>query len=77
MQGCIVELFAARLQASGEPQRAQYLYERAIAKFPVTHLLWLQYTLYLEFHLAVPKILNAVYARALRNCPWVGELWTR
>lgn len=53
------------------------MYERAIARFPVTHVLWLQYAQYTEQHLAVPKVVNAVYARAVRNCPWVGVLWAR
>jgi hypothetical protein len=22
-------------------------------------------------------VVNAAYARALRNCPWVGQLWSR
>jgi len=66
------------VQASGEPARAQCLYERALTKFPVTHVLWLQYAQYLEQHLSsVPGLVNSVYARAVRNCPWVGGLWSR
>jgi squamous cell carcinoma antigen recognized by T-cells 3 len=53
------------------------VYERAVASFPVTHYLWLQYTRYLEAQLKIPAIINAVYERALRNCPWVGVLWAR
>ena len=101
------------------------MYERAVASFPVTHFLWLQYARYLEAHLkigsgglltrlpaagflvfwgpeamgltawlqmslaictpnspsraspACPAVINAVYARAVRNCPWVGQLWGR
>ena len=59
------------------PARVQCIYERALAKFPVTHALWLQYALYLEQHLNIPAVVNQVYARAVRNCPWVGALWSR
>jgi hypothetical protein len=24
-----------------------------------------------------PQVVNAAYARAVRNCPWVGSLWAR
>lgn len=65
------------LQASGLPARVQCMYERALAKFPVTHVLWLQYGHYLEQHLNVTSTVKRVYARAVRNCPWVGSLWTR
>ena len=57
--------------------RVHLMYERAIAAFPVTHFLWLQYAWYNE---AVQKSLSAatsVYERAIRNCPWVGEIWER
>ena len=29
------------------------MYERAVASFPVTHFLWLQYARYLEAHLKI------------------------
>ena len=57
--------------------RVQCLYERTLARFPVTHHLWLCYARYLELHLKVPELVDSVYARALRNCPWVGALWSR
>ena len=54
----------------------QLAYERAVAVFPVTHFLWIQYAKYMEQHLArLPRLVHAVYRRALRNCPWVGALW--
>jgi len=53
------------------------VYERALAAFPLTHFLWLTYTRYLEAHLKIPAIVNAVFARAVRNTPWVGAVWAR
>lgn len=51
------------------------MYERAVAMFPVTHLLWQQYAAYLQNSLKVPSLISKVYERAVRNCPWVGVLW--
>ena len=51
------------------------MYECAIAAFPVTHYLWQSSADYLQGNLKVPSIVNAVYSRAVRNCPWVGTLW--
>ncbi len=56
---------------------AQLLYERAMAVFPVTHYLWAAYARYIEAHLRMPDVVNRVYRRAVRNCPWVGQLWAR
>lgn len=50
----------------------QVVYERALAVFPVTHYLWLAYARYLEIHLKIPAVVNAVYARAgagVLSCP--------
>ena len=65
------------MQAHGDPVRVQCLYERTLARFPVTHHLWLCYGRYLELHLKLPDLIDRVYARSLRNCPWVGALWSR
>lgn len=62
-------------RAQGDPARVQLLYERVVALFPVTHELWLKYTQYLAATVKIPAVVNAVYARAVRNCPWVGRLW--
>ncbi len=77
----------ARLEeGSGEPARAAALYERALAAFPVTLFLWLQYGRRVEAAEAGGKAgaggggasaAAAVYARACRNCPWAGEAWAR
>ncbi|BDA40979.1 Squamous cell carcinoma antigen recognized by T-cells 3 [Coccomyxa sp. Obi] len=64
-------------EAHGDPGRVTVLYERAVAVFPVTHYLWLQYARYLETHIKLPVAIKSVYERAVRNCPWVGALWAR
>eukprot|EP00252_Welwitschia_mirabilis_P019730 TRINITY_DN4649_c0_g1_i2.p1 TRINITY_DN4649_c0_g1~~TRINITY_DN4649_c0_g1_i2.p1 ORF type:complete len:822 (+),score=189.82 TRINITY_DN4649_c0_g1_i2:143-2608(+) len=63
-------------KSSGDPTRVQLLYERAVTEFPVTKDLWLSYTDFLDSNLKVPGVIK-VYARAVRNCPWVGVLWTK
>lgn len=65
------------MQAQGDPGRVTVLYERAVAVFPVTHYLWLQYARYLETHIKLPIAIHSVYERAVRNCPWVAALWAR
>ncbi|KAK6159692.1 hypothetical protein DH2020_003073 [Rehmannia glutinosa] len=75
--------------SSGDPARIQILYERAIADFPVSSDLWIDYTQYLDKTFKVTlitfkadalqtaRIVRDAYYRATRNCPWVGELWVR
>ncbi|KAG0604876.1 hypothetical protein M758_9G015600 [Ceratodon purpureus] len=64
-------------EATGDPARAQIMFERAISVFPVTSEVWLKYTSYLDVNLKVSSVIRNVYARAVRNCPWVGALWTK
>ncbi|KAF3781356.1 Squamous cell carcinoma antigen recognized by T-cells 3 [Nymphaea thermarum] len=64
-------------ERSGDPARIQVLYERAITEFSVSSDLWLNYTSYVDNKLKVPNVIKAVYTRATRSCPWIGELWTR
>lgn len=64
-------------ESSGDPARVQILYERAITEFPVANDLWLSYTQYLDSNLKVPSIIKSVYAKAVRNCPWVEALWAK
>ncbi|KAF9690327.1 hypothetical protein SADUNF_Sadunf01G0184000 [Salix dunnii] len=59
----------------GDPARVQVLYERAVADFPISSDLWLDYTRYLDRTLKVGNVLRDVYSRATKNCPWIGELW--
>jgi hypothetical protein len=40
----------------------QLLYERAVAAFPLTSQLWLQYVRYLEAEVKVPDVINKVCA---------------
>lgn len=70
-------LYIAVEEGTGDPARAQVLYERSVAEFPITHDLWLKYTDYLEKNLKVSAIILFVYARAVRNCPWTQALWSR
>ncbi|XP_011655427.1 squamous cell carcinoma antigen recognized by T-cells 3 isoform X2 [Cucumis sativus] len=64
-------------QSAGDPARVQVLFERAIADFPVSVDLWLDYTCYMDKTLKVGNIVRNVYSRATRNCPWIGDLWVR
>ncbi|KAJ6928112.1 hypothetical protein NC651_011959 [Populus alba x Populus x berolinensis] len=61
----------------GDPARVQVLYERAMADFPISSDLWLDYTHYLDRTLKVGNVLRDVYSRATKNCPWIGELWVQ
>ncbi|KAL6545676.1 hypothetical protein OROGR_009550 [Orobanche gracilis] len=61
--------------SSGDPARIQILYERAIADFPISSDLWIDYTQYLDKTFKISRIVRDAYYRATRNCPWVGELW--
>lgn len=42
------------------PARAQLLFERVLACFPVTSQLWLQYGRFLESEIKVPDVVNKV-----------------
>ncbi|XP_043722052.1 squamous cell carcinoma antigen recognized by T-cells 3 isoform X2 [Telopea speciosissima] len=64
-------------QSCGDPARIQILYERAITEFPLSSDIWLDYTRFLDHTLKVPSVARDVYSRAIRNCSWIGELWSR
>ncbi|GIL49503.1 hypothetical protein Vafri_5836, partial [Volvox africanus] len=64
-------------QNAGDVARVQVLYERAVAAFPVTHSLWLQYGQYMETHTKLPGPIKSVYDRAVRSCPWISAVWER
>ncbi|RID78628.1 hypothetical protein BRARA_A01434 [Brassica rapa] len=64
-------------QTSGDPTRVQAIYERAVAEYPVSSDLWIDYTSYLDKTLKVGKAITHAYSRATRSCPWTGDLWTR
>ncbi|VVA96931.1 unnamed protein product [Arabis nemorensis] len=64
-------------QTSGDPTRVQAMYERAVAEYPVSSDLWIDYTCYLDKTLKVGKAITHAYSRATRSCPWIGDLWAR
>ncbi|AEE84882.1 RNA-binding domain superfamily [Arabidopsis suecica] len=64
-------------KTSGDPTRVQAIYERAVAEYPVSSDLWIDYTVYLDKTLKVGKAITHAYSRATRSCPWTGDLWAR
>jgi hypothetical protein len=50
---CGLQVYISVEEATGDPARAQILFERAISVFPVTHEVWLKYTHYLDINLKV------------------------
>ncbi|KAL1222530.1 Pre-mRNA-processing factor 39-1 [Cardamine amara subsp. amara] len=64
-------------KASGDPTRVQAIYERAVAEYPVSSDLWVDYTVYLDKTLKVGKAITHACSRATRSCPWTGDLWAR
>lgn len=61
----------------GSMAQVECIYERAVAAFPVTHTLWLQYGWYMQRKCKSFDKIDKVYFRATRNCPWLGQLWER
>ena len=58
--------------------RVLVAHECAIAAFPLTSFLWCSLGSFAESSFPEdPALAASVYSRALRNCPWVGELWAR
>jgi hypothetical protein len=55
----------------GSSLSLQVIFERALARFPVTSHLWLQYARFAESKLENIGVVNDIYKRAARNCPWV------
>lgn len=64
-------------EVAGDSFRQQVIFERALARFPVTSHLWLQYARFAESKLENIGVVNDIYKRAARNCPWVGSIWAR
>ncbi|XP_010448584.1 PREDICTED: squamous cell carcinoma antigen recognized by T-cells 3-like [Camelina sativa] len=64
-------------KTSGDPNRVQAIYERAVAEYPVSSDLWIDYTVYLDKTLKVGKAITHAYSRATRSCPWTEDLWAR
>lgn len=76
---------------SGGEDRVRTVFERAIVEFPTSDYLWKSYIDWMEANGDVwggvsspdraqwrpTKSLPALLARALRNCPWSGDVWAR
>lgn len=62
-------------EKDGDPLRVSLAFERALALFPVTAELWVRYTRFLAQKVKVGSVVEAAFARALRNCPRSGRLW--
>lgn len=62
-------------EKDGDPARVTCAFERAIAAFPITAELWARYTRFLAQKVKVGSVVEAAFARALRNCPGSGRLW--
>ncbi|CAF2537142.1 unnamed protein product [Rotaria sp. Silwood2] len=60
-----------------EPARIQCLYERAIVDNCLDGDLWLSYIDFTEKYLSSATVLQTIFERSLRNCPWVATLWIR
>ena len=77
---CLLAAHLAFIQAeeaARDPPRVQTAFERAASDFPLTAALWARYGRYVEASLpASPGVAASVWARAVRNCPWAGELWS-
>jgi len=61
-------------QNKGEPPRIICLFERALKDHCLVPDVWLKYTAYLDKLKSRSQIRDG-YDRALRNCPWVSQIW--
>ena len=61
--------------SAGDPARIQFVYERAIAENCLQPALWMDYTQYLDRKLKIKDLALSVHRRAVRNCPWISQLW--
>jgi len=60
----------------GEPARVTCIFERAITENPLNTALWTEYLSFLDNMLNVKTVVLSCYARAVRNIPWVVDVWT-
>ncbi|CAF1246998.1 unnamed protein product [Rotaria magnacalcarata] len=72
-----VATYRKYIESEKEPTRIQCLYERAIVDNCLDGDLWLSYLDFAEEYLSSTNILQSIFERALRNCPWVATLWIR
>ncbi|XP_071747860.1 squamous cell carcinoma antigen recognized by T-cells 3-like [Lepeophtheirus salmonis] len=66
---------ALRDNKSSSPPEIQNLYERRITDHCLNPISWIEYLNYLDSVLKIQSIAMSVYRRAIRNCPWSGNLW--
>ncbi|RWS23957.1 squamous cell carcinoma antigen recognized by T-cells 3-like protein, partial [Leptotrombidium deliense] len=62
-------------EVNGTPPRVQSIYERAIVQHCLRADLWLKYTSFLDSKVKIASLSKKAYERALRNCPWIVDLW--
>ncbi|CAF0880688.1 unnamed protein product [Rotaria sp. Silwood1] len=72
-----VATYRKYIEFEKEPARIQCLYERAIVDNCLDGDLWLSYIDFAEEYLSSTTILQSIFERSLRNCPWVASLWIR
>eukprot|EP00192_Tetraselmis_astigmatica_P010343 CAMPEP_0117672452 /NCGR_PEP_ID=MMETSP0804-20121206/13912_1 /TAXON_ID=1074897 /ORGANISM="Tetraselmis astigmatica, Strain CCMP880" /LENGTH=815 /DNA_ID=CAMNT_0005481055 /DNA_START=71 /DNA_END=2519 /DNA_ORIENTATION=- len=64
-------------EATSDPARISYMFERAVAALPRSELLWRRYTAYVEHNIKNPDTIQSVLQRAARNCYASGAMWAR
>jgi len=60
-----------------DPARIQVIYERAVSVHCLVTQVWEDYLSYLDSNLKISSVSLPVYERAIRNCPWSVEIWSR
>ncbi|KAL5260457.1 hypothetical protein ACHWQZ_G010555 [Mnemiopsis leidyi] len=61
----------------GDPARVICLMERAITDNPLNSNRWVDYLQYLDQVLKVKTVVLSTYGRAVRNVPWIVDIWTQ
>mmetsp|Transcript_8272 Transcript_8272/g.19831 ORF Transcript_8272/g.19831 Transcript_8272/m.19831 type:complete len:469 (-) Transcript_8272:1656-3062(-) len=64
-------------EATHDPSRITYMYERAVGELPKKEPLWVRYSTYVEEILKTPELIRSVCDRAARNCHGSGSMWAR
>lgn len=62
---------------TGNPARVISIYERSAVENCLNFQLWIDYGHYLDREVKIGDLAVKVYSRAVRNCPWVTQLWTQ
>lgn len=58
-----------------DPARVQSICERAAPELCIEVTFWSMYGAYMDRRLPGSAVAVAVYAKAVRNCPWAASLW--